>query len=603
MEKEGVSFQEAMKILGDMAGIRRENYPAPVINKPIEAPEVAAFKIREEMFAAFEDAGDDRALKGKAIAHAISQIVHYLIKKYHFRTLADKGKNPDILAYEDGIYIPEGHTIIMKFAEDVMCMIAKNSTIQEIIGHIVRKTIKKSLEFSTDEVDPNLICIENGIFNLETQELIPHTPGHIFFSKLPIKYDPDATCPKIEKFMTQILPDGDSQHTIYEELGYCIYRQMPIKFLGIWRGKQNTGKTQVINLFHKFLGPRNITSQSLQTLATKEFALAELFGKLANIHGDIGGEKIKENDTLKIITGGDGALTVNRKYKAALTMIPYQKQIYGSNNPPVFQNFDGAMAVRVITTEFNVQFFDDEEFEKVKGRIPNAHPAVNDIINKIATPEELSGLFNKVAPILKELIKRGQFKYRQSADDTKKSYQMASDSVSEFFHTYCEEATHEFFIDKEEFRSRYHRWSKFKKYPSSANEKSITITLDDNFGVSPGRKVLSTGEPQTPVYFNLKWKDEFDKIKDFNKSIQITGQQPIGTKTMQEIQEEEALRIANRRTAEERFTQILKAAGNDGLAEAVLLVAFPDYGEELIRTFSNSGRISEYKPDTYRFVK
>lgn len=51
------------------------------------------------------------------------------------------------------------------------------------------------------EQERQYLCMENGIFNIQTKTLIKHTHTIFMMRKLGYAYDPRATCPKFESFL------------------------------------------------------------------------------------------------------------------------------------------------------------------------------------------------------------------------------------------------------------------------------------------------------------------------------------------------------------------------------------------------------------------
>ena len=48
----------------------------------------------------------------------------------------------------------------------------------------------------------------NGLLDLETRTLLPHTPAFFTTDSLGFSYDPDATCPEWEAFLSLDPPIG-----------------------------------------------------------------------------------------------------------------------------------------------------------------------------------------------------------------------------------------------------------------------------------------------------------------------------------------------------------------------------------------------------------
>ena len=76
----------------------------------------------------------------------------------------------------------------------------------EIIAHIKYRTMVNREEFDNDM---NVINVKNGLLDIMTDELKPHTTEYLSFVQFPLRYDPNATCPKIIKFLTQVLSKED----------------------------------------------------------------------------------------------------------------------------------------------------------------------------------------------------------------------------------------------------------------------------------------------------------------------------------------------------------------------------------------------------------
>ena len=70
-------------------------------------------------------------------------------------------------------------------------------------------------------------------------------------------------------------------------------------------GDGANGKGTFLRLMGETLGKQNISAIPLQKLATDRFAKAGLYGRLANIAGDISSERLAETADFKGIVGGD----------------------------------------------------------------------------------------------------------------------------------------------------------------------------------------------------------------------------------------------------------------------------------------------------------
>jgi hypothetical protein len=115
-----------------------------------------------------------------------------------------------------------------------------------------------------------LICIKDGILNIDTNELIAHRPDYFFVSQLPLKYNPQARCPKIEKFISEVVSPEDIPQ-IYELIGYCLWRSYPIAVSVCFLGDGSNGKSTFLELLTTFLGKENISTREIDVLSSNRF--------------------------------------------------------------------------------------------------------------------------------------------------------------------------------------------------------------------------------------------------------------------------------------------------------------------------------------------
>ena len=228
----------------------------------------------------------------------------------------------------------------------------------------------------SDSVD--LLCVGNGILNLSTKELQPHTPKKIFLNKIPVDYNPAADCPRIKQFFNEVCYEEDIP-ILQELFGYCLYRSYPIHKAAMFLGEGSNGKSVTINLLRKFLGHENVSSKELRELINDRFAVVELYGRLANVCADISPDALKRTGIFKALTGGD-LITGARKFKGSFSFVNYAKLIFSANKLPMSPDKSYAFYRRWILISFPNTF-------EGENRNPN-------ILEEISTPEELSGLLN-----------------------------------------------------------------------------------------------------------------------------------------------------------------------------------------------------------------
>jgi putative DNA primase/helicase len=135
-------------------------------------------------------------------------------------------------------------------------------------------------------VDKIIVC-DNGLFDLSTQTLLPHTP--LFFTHTALDYAYDANAPQPVlwlNFLDQIFPsDQQAIETLQEEFGYLITADTSQQKILMWVGDKRSGKGTVARVVKGLIGEDNCASPTLTGLSGT-FGLQPLIGKSAAIVGD-----------------------------------------------------------------------------------------------------------------------------------------------------------------------------------------------------------------------------------------------------------------------------------------------------------------------------
>jgi putative DNA primase/helicase len=94
-----------------------------------------------------------------------------------------------------------------------------NHIINEVISYIKDTTYIDRSEF---DKNPDLLCLQNDVLNIRTKKLMPHLPDYLSLTQLPIEYNPEAKCPRIEKFLNDVLDSKEDVKYMYWDIGYCL---------------------------------------------------------------------------------------------------------------------------------------------------------------------------------------------------------------------------------------------------------------------------------------------------------------------------------------------------------------------------------------------
>jgi putative DNA primase/helicase len=379
-----------------------------------------------------------------------AKLAENIMKKYTFATMMD---NEETYVYLDGFYQPLGDVLIKKTVkEELQDEYRKNRALE------VLDFIKASTYTARREEPPHLILLDNGVLDLskDTFELRPHNPEYIFFNKIPVKYDPEADCPAIKKFMREITNSEEDVAILEEVLGFCLYREYFIAKALMLVGDGANGKSTFLNLVKAFLGPQNVSGRSLQDLEVHRFAKADLHTKLANIYADLPDRALQSTGTFKMLTGRD-LIAAEKKFSQPFHFANYAKLLFSANKVPEANDDSSAFFRRWIIIVFPKVFTGG-----------NADPY---ILEKLTTETELSGLLNLALAGLRRLLETGQFSNSKNTEEVKEDYIRKSSPIAAFLMD-CIETDSDAFIEKKAL---------YKVFAAYCREKNLPIVTETTF--------------------------------------------------------------------------------------------------------------------------
>ncbi len=429
-------------------------------------------------------------------------LVRKILEEHTIKTTRND-KQAEMYIYREGIYYPEAKTYIEEHCRNNLGEGYSLNVANQVISKIQTDTFIEQEEFFKEE-DVNLIPLQNGIFNIQQKKLIPFSPEYRFFGKIPINYNPNQECPKIEEFFTELFRDNSEVKVIQELFGYLLYREYFIEKAIMFLGFGRNGKGKTLDLMRRFIGIDNCAEIPLDEMEIDLYCVSELFKKHANLCGDLSKTALTNTGRFKKLTGRD-LLTVARKNKTRIKFENYAKMIFSANELPLTHDVTTAFFGRWIILDFPFTFLQADEKEKlelngedtsdIKDRDPH-------IIDKISSDEEMTGLFNWAIEGLERLLKNKTFSYSSTTKGIKKKWQRRSDSCLAFCMD-CVEENPEGYIIKKDFKMEYATYCRTHKLPISKEDriKEILTTfrgaIDDREYVNVKTGVNYEGKDMT----------------------------------------------------------------------------------------------------------
>ena len=210
--------------------------------------------------------------------------------------------------------------------------------VRDITDIIDRISWVESIRCSLDEFNyrHELVNIENGVFNIETGELIEHSPSFRFSYVVHANYlsdKEDISCPEFERFCQTSL-DGDpkKRQLLLESIGYICTDTNAGKCAFFFKGQPNSGKSVIVAFISKLFDPELVVNIPLHQLGDR-FLRAELSGKKVNVSGELAGRALKDISIFKSVTGGDHIMG-EFKGKDPFYFSPRCKLLFAGNTLP-----------------------------------------------------------------------------------------------------------------------------------------------------------------------------------------------------------------------------------------------------------------------------
>lgn len=320
--------------------------------------------------------------------------------------------------YDDGVFRRGGEARAIQQAEDILGDDFRKSRGEEVAYWLAIKTLTDPEEANAHA---DLINVKNGMLNWQTGELGAHDPKYLSTIQIPVEYAPDARCPEVEEFLLTTLPPDCIEMSL-EFIAYLLLPSTKYQKALMLTGAGENGKSTFLDLVASFLGRENVTNIPLQELSEHRFKRAELQGKLANVFADLDAMALKSSSYFKMIVSGD-PIDAERKHAHPFVFRPFSRLIYSANKMPIAYDRSRAYFRRWLIVPFPNRFVGDE-----------ADP---DILGKMTTPAELSGLLNLAVKSLRELANRKRFEEPETVRAAGANYQETADPLVAFLKEQC----------------------------------------------------------------------------------------------------------------------------------------------------------------------
>lgn len=274
--------------------------------------------------------------------------------------------------------------------EEIQKLIKDYIPVEKQTVRIINETLNlMRIENTIRVADVNkYISVNNGVINLDTLKLEPHSPEKITFYKVDCEFTKDSTNNDklfnsrfYQYLKTTFEDDTETVLFISQLLGITLKPNPKLFKKSIFLlGEGNNGKSVFLNIIEKLQG--NIFSAvPFKAIDSDKFQLYNMIGVNVNIDDDASGTRLTETSNYKKITTG-GAVSIEGKNRQATPGFLEILLIIALNKMPSTSDKSWGFYRRNLILPFNKTFVSKEEFNNKPDTLIADDTLEYDILNK-----------------------------------------------------------------------------------------------------------------------------------------------------------------------------------------------------------------------------
>jgi putative DNA primase/helicase len=345
------------------------------------------------------------------------------------------------------------------------------------------------------EEEANIVSCKNGLLDVNSLKLIPHTP--LFFNQTWVPFDYDPLAPQPQRwlqFLSQLWPNERGAIAVLGEwFGYVVSGRTDLHKIMLMVGPTRGGKGVIARVLTSMIGRKNVAGPTLNSLSG-EFGLAPLIGKPLAIISDArfaGRDSSVVVERLLSISGED-TLTVNRKYRDQWTgKLPSRLHVL-SNELPKLGDASTAIVGRVVLLLLSKSWLGNEDH--------TLEPALQ---------RELAGILNWALLGLERLNAADGFTRLASADEAIVAMRDLASPVAAFVREKCT-IDHNEEIAVDDIYAAYKVWADLNGHTRKSKQ---TFGRDLRAAVpSISMKRTQEGQERTRIYLGIRLRKADDTV-------------------------------------------------------------------------------------------
>lgn len=314
-----------------------------------------------------------------------------------------------------------------------------------------------------DSHGPNplrLVPTLDGLLDVRSDAILPHTPRYYGRHVVPCRYQPGAEEPVQWLTFLHSIWQGDQERidTLQEIMGYLLTPDTSQQKIFFLVGPRRSGKGTIARIIQSLVGQEHVTAPTLSALSTR-FGLQPLLGKRLALVADARID-LQRADSQQLVErllsiSGEDPQSVDRKGLPAITESLRARLLIMTNELPKLRDSSCALPSRMIFLTMERSFFGQEEI------------GLGDRLL-----EELESIFAWSLIGLRRLIARGHFVQPGASSDVVQEFEDLASPVSAFLRDRCVVGpAHR--VDRDDIYRAWTKWTEEQGWSSPGDRSSL----------------------------------------------------------------------------------------------------------------------------------
>jgi putative DNA primase/helicase len=230
------------------------------------------------------------------------------------------------------------------------------------------------------DVNPWLLNCLNGTLDLRTGELREHRREDLITKRVPVKYDPQAVCPRWDGFLDRIMDSNENLiFFLQRAVGYSLTGNTGEQCFFFAYGTGANGKSTFLDTILTMLGDYGRKTDFNTFLVSRQETIRNDIARLKGARFvpaiEVGDGKKLAEIIVKELTGGD-TVTARFLFKEFFEFKPQFKIWLAANHKPLIYGTDWAIWRRIRLIPFNVTIPEDERDPDLTEKLAEELPGI-----------------------------------------------------------------------------------------------------------------------------------------------------------------------------------------------------------------------------------